>query len=291
MFRGVRKQPVSFVMPACLSVCPFTWNNSAPTGRIFMKFDIQAFFQNLSRKFTFHWNLTRITGSLYEAIRTFMTRSGWTLLTMRNASNKNCAANQNTFLYIYNCFLKIVPFIRWSGKIRYNRKVHRWQYGACALRAGYLRLQTHTQNMWYLLIFKGNNAWANAPQYHVIRTLPASLNDKLKRITASELWRHRSFMSSFNWRFCGNPRGLLSSRRTVEPKTPSATTRCVQEQQLLVSWCDTLQLAVCLWWRDWIGTEGRKDIFWWKLAQGLLTSCRFVSLTVLCITWQYLAAV
>jgi len=24
---------------------------------------------------------------------------------------------------------------------------HRWQYGVCALRAGYLRLQTHTHNM------------------------------------------------------------------------------------------------------------------------------------------------
>jgi len=24
---------------------------------------------------------------------------------------------------------------------------HRWQYGACALHAGYLRLQTQTQNM------------------------------------------------------------------------------------------------------------------------------------------------
>jgi hypothetical protein len=24
----------------CLSVCPSSWNNSAPNGRIFMKFDI-----------------------------------------------------------------------------------------------------------------------------------------------------------------------------------------------------------------------------------------------------------
>ena len=37
-----------FVLPpACLSVCPsvrpFTWNNSAATGRIFIKFDIWIF--------------------------------------------------------------------------------------------------------------------------------------------------------------------------------------------------------------------------------------------------------
>jgi len=29
-------------------------HNSAPTGRIFMKFDIEVFFENLSRKFKFH---------------------------------------------------------------------------------------------------------------------------------------------------------------------------------------------------------------------------------------------
>jgi hypothetical protein len=35
---------VSFVMSVCLAgwlaSCPFAWNNSAPTGWIFMKFDI-----------------------------------------------------------------------------------------------------------------------------------------------------------------------------------------------------------------------------------------------------------
>jgi len=36
-------------------VCPSAWNISAPTGRLFLKFDIRAFFeQNLPRKFKFH---------------------------------------------------------------------------------------------------------------------------------------------------------------------------------------------------------------------------------------------
>jgi hypothetical protein len=30
---------------SCLSVCPSAWNIPAPTGRIFMKFDILGFFQ------------------------------------------------------------------------------------------------------------------------------------------------------------------------------------------------------------------------------------------------------
>jgi len=34
----------------CQSVCLSAWNNSAPTGQIFMKFDIRIFFEHLSRK-------------------------------------------------------------------------------------------------------------------------------------------------------------------------------------------------------------------------------------------------
>jgi len=33
-----------------MSVCPSAWNNSASTGRIFMKFDNSIFFENLSTK-------------------------------------------------------------------------------------------------------------------------------------------------------------------------------------------------------------------------------------------------
>jgi hypothetical protein len=36
------------------SVCPSAWNNSVPTVRMFMKFDIWGFFYNLLRKFKFH---------------------------------------------------------------------------------------------------------------------------------------------------------------------------------------------------------------------------------------------
>jgi len=56
----LRKPTISFV----LSVCPFVrlsaWNNSAPTGRFFMKIKFWVFFDNLSKKIKFHYNLTRI---------------------------------------------------------------------------------------------------------------------------------------------------------------------------------------------------------------------------------------
>jgi len=35
-------------------VCSYVWNNLACIGWIFMKFDIEVFFKNLSRKFKFH---------------------------------------------------------------------------------------------------------------------------------------------------------------------------------------------------------------------------------------------
>ena len=44
-------------------------------------------------------------------------------------------------------FPKIVSFARWGGKLLCSRTGNRWQYGACALHAGYIMLQTHTQNM------------------------------------------------------------------------------------------------------------------------------------------------
>ena len=45
----LRKDTITF-----MSVCPSAWNNPAPTGRIFMKFDIGLFFENLSRIVKFH---------------------------------------------------------------------------------------------------------------------------------------------------------------------------------------------------------------------------------------------
>jgi hypothetical protein len=49
-FAILRKATIIFV----LSTRPSASNSSAPTGRIFMKLDIWAFLENLSRKFKFH---------------------------------------------------------------------------------------------------------------------------------------------------------------------------------------------------------------------------------------------
>ena len=50
MFTKLQKVTISFVITACMPVHPTAWNNSAPTGQIFMKFDISIFLKNLLRK-------------------------------------------------------------------------------------------------------------------------------------------------------------------------------------------------------------------------------------------------
>jgi len=48
--RKVSINPVMFALPVCLCVClTVRINSSVPTGRIFMKFCILEFFENLSR--------------------------------------------------------------------------------------------------------------------------------------------------------------------------------------------------------------------------------------------------
>jgi len=70
------------------------------------------FFENLSGKFKFQSDLTRIMGTSHEGLCTFMIISRSVLLRMRNVSDKSCRENQNTHFMFRNNFSKIVPFMR-----------------------------------------------------------------------------------------------------------------------------------------------------------------------------------
>jgi len=70
-------------------------NNSASTGQIFMELDIWGSAKNLLRKFKFHSNLTRVTGTLCEYLCTFVIIALRILLRMRNVSDKICRENKN----------------------------------------------------------------------------------------------------------------------------------------------------------------------------------------------------
>jgi len=52
---------------------------------------------------------------------------------------------------------------------------------------GYLRLQTHTHNTYYLLLFHYNNGCKNASQCYVVRTLPVFLSHKVVKL--ARVWQ------------------------------------------------------------------------------------------------------
>ena len=67
-FAKLRKVTVSFVM----SVCPSSWNGSAPTGRFFMNFGIWWFFEKSLEKIKVLLISDRRSGTLHEDLCTFM---------------------------------------------------------------------------------------------------------------------------------------------------------------------------------------------------------------------------
>ena len=91
--------------------CPSARNHSAPTGRIFVKFDM-TIFEHLSRKLRFQENQTRITGNLHEDQYTFLIISCSILLRMRSFT-QNCRENQNTH-FMFNNPPQILPFEMWK---------------------------------------------------------------------------------------------------------------------------------------------------------------------------------
>ena len=110
-FAKLRKVTATFVMSVCPSV-HLHGNNSAPTGRIFMKFDIRVFFENLSRKFKSHLNLTRITSTLHEDLHTFFSYLAQLLLEWETFLT--IVTDKIKTKFVFNNFFppKIVPFLK-----------------------------------------------------------------------------------------------------------------------------------------------------------------------------------
>jgi hypothetical protein len=101
------------------SSCPSVRaRNSAPNGRIFMKFGTTIFFEYLSRKLKFNYNLT-ITGNSHEDLFTFLIISRSVLLRMRNVSDKHCRENKNTDFTSNNFFF----FRKWR---RLRKRAKTW---------------------------------------------------------------------------------------------------------------------------------------------------------------------
>ena len=99
MFAMLWEVAVSFIK----SVHLYNYN-SAPTGQIFINFDIWVFFENLLRRFKFYWNVTRTTGALCEGLCTCMIISYSVPLRMRNVPDRSCREVQNTHFMFSNVF-------------------------------------------------------------------------------------------------------------------------------------------------------------------------------------------
>jgi hypothetical protein len=71
-----------------------------------------SIFLNMSRKFRFHYNLTRVAGNLHTHQYTILIVSCWSLLRFWNFSDKSCKENENTHFMYSNFLLKIVSSMR-----------------------------------------------------------------------------------------------------------------------------------------------------------------------------------
>jgi hypothetical protein len=97
-----------------MSVRLSSWSNSSRTGRIFMKFDWVCFFENVTRKFNFNENLTRIKGTLHEDLYTLII---FRLVFLRT---RKFSEKLNTYVscpIIY--FRKSCLFLRQCGEKKY----------------------------------------------------------------------------------------------------------------------------------------------------------------------------
>ena len=103
-FAKLLKATISFVTSVCPSVRPYGTTRLPLNG--FSWNLTWEFFENLSRKFTLHYNLKRITGTLHEDLYTFMIISRSILLRMRNVLDKLVEEIETHILYSKTFFQK-----------------------------------------------------------------------------------------------------------------------------------------------------------------------------------------
>jgi hypothetical protein len=119
VFPKLPKVSINFFMFICLSA----WNNSLPTGLMFMKFSSCVFFKILSRKSKFKLNRRRITDTLHEDVGTIMIISHWILLRIKNICDRKCKQNEKSHFISRNFFSqnRAVYEIMWENTVQPDR--------------------------------------------------------------------------------------------------------------------------------------------------------------------------
>jgi hypothetical protein len=132
------------LVPSRLSVHRHATTRLPPVG-----FSWNFIFEDFSKIFLENSSFIKI-GHEYKRVLYMKTNIRvWSfLLRMRNVPDKSSRESQNTFcVQLTFFFFKSWLLSRKCGKVLQSWAGHRWQYGTCTWRAGYLRLQTHTQVM------------------------------------------------------------------------------------------------------------------------------------------------
>jgi hypothetical protein len=115
-------------------------------------------------------NSVKSNGTLHEDRCAILTAPRRILLRMRrNISDKICLKIQNIHFVFSSLFFEMCRYeMKWKKYCRADQTTDDRQYGARNFRAGYIRLQAHTQNMQYTLFFHGKNGYANASGCYVM---------------------------------------------------------------------------------------------------------------------------
>jgi hypothetical protein len=152
--RRVRKIAKSYCLA---SSCPSSLYNSVSTVRILIKFDIWASLENLSRKFKFCYNPTKITGTLHKDVFTLMIISRWILLRMRNVLNTNCREKSKTHILLTITFLRKSrgSEIMWEKLVETEGPQTMWQmrFTCWISKPTCAQARTHTQKYVTLIAF------------------------------------------------------------------------------------------------------------------------------------------
>jgi hypothetical protein len=143
----------------------FAWNNSAPIGRIFIKFDIWRFFEFVE-KIQLLLKSDKKNGYLREDLCIFMIISRPFRVTMRHVSDKVVEKIKTHILCSITFSRKSCRFL--DNVAKYGRRKQATDDNITRL----MRFLSWITNMKYLLLFHGNNCYANASHCYVIRTLP-----------------------------------------------------------------------------------------------------------------------
>jgi hypothetical protein len=126
-FAELRKSAISFVISdrfsVCESVLSSAWNNSAPTGRIFIKFDIWVFFLTYFRKIhvilKYYKNAGYFTRRLMHICDEISLNSSYN----EKCFKQSCGENQNTHIMFKNFFSEnpAVYEIMWKNMVHPDR--------------------------------------------------------------------------------------------------------------------------------------------------------------------------